>query len=55
MSLAAIAEVAALRETSVIIAPFIGHFLFKEPFGGRRILASILVAAGILLLQSGNS
>ena len=55
VSLAAIAQVAALRETSVIIAALIGHFLFREPFGAKRILASILVAAGILLLQFGRS
>lgn len=51
VSVAAIAQVAALRETSVIIAALIGHFLFREPFGAKRILASALVAAGILLLQ----
>ncbi|HSD61381.1 MAG TPA: EamA family transporter [Burkholderiales bacterium] len=55
VSLAAIAQVAALRETSVIIAALIGHFLFREPFGSKRILASILVAGGILLLQSGGT
>ena len=55
VSLAAIAQVAALRETSVIIAALIGHFLFREPFGAKRIVASVLVAAGILLLQSGPS
>lgn len=54
VSLAAIAQVAALRETSVIIAALIGHFLFREPFGAKRILASVMVAAGILLLQSGT-
>lgn len=54
VSLAPIAQVAALRETSVVIAALIGHFLFREPFGAKRILASVLVAAGILLLQSGS-
>ena len=53
VSLVAIARVAALRETSVIIAALIGHFLFREPFGAKRIVASVLVAAGILLLQAG--
>jgi drug/metabolite transporter (DMT)-like permease len=55
VSLAAIAQVAALRETSVIIAALIGHFLFREPFGAKRILASVLVAAGIVLLQRGSA
>ncbi|HEX9179237.1 MAG TPA: EamA family transporter [Burkholderiales bacterium] len=55
VSLTAIAQVAALRETSVIIAALIGHFLFREPFGAKRILASVLVAGGILLIQSGGT
>lgn len=54
ITLTAIAQVAALRETSVVIAAVIGHFLFREPFGRKRILASLLVAAGIVLLQSGR-
>jgi drug/metabolite transporter (DMT)-like permease len=53
VSLAPIAQVAALRETSVVIAALIGRFLFREPFGAKRILASVLVAAGILPLQAG--
>ena len=54
VTLTAIAQVAALRETSVVIAAVIGHFLFREPFGRKRILASLLVAAGIVLLQFGR-
>jgi drug/metabolite transporter (DMT)-like permease len=55
VSFGAIAKVSALRETSVILAALIGHFMFREPFGIRRILASILVAAGIVLLQFARS
>ena len=50
-SLGAVAPIAALRETSVIIAALIGTLLLGEPFGGRRILAALLVAAGVLALN----
>jgi drug/metabolite transporter (DMT)-like permease len=49
----ALAPVAALRETSVIAAAVIGTLFFSEPFGRARILATIGVAAGILILTLG--
>jgi drug/metabolite transporter (DMT)-like permease len=51
MSEGAIAQVAALRETGVVFAAAIGALFLCEPFGGRRILAASLVAAGVALLQ----
>jgi drug/metabolite transporter (DMT)-like permease len=45
------AQVSALRETSVIMAALIGSRLLREPFGARRIVAASAVAAGVLLLQ----
>jgi drug/metabolite transporter (DMT)-like permease len=51
-SLGAIAPIAALRETSVIFAAWIGARLLGEPFGRRRILAATIVAIGILLLHT---
>jgi drug/metabolite transporter (DMT)-like permease len=51
MSQAPLAMVTALRETSVIAAALIGALFLKEPFGGRRILATCLVALGIAVLQ----
>lgn len=51
MSLAPMAAVSALRETSVIIAAVIGTRVLREPFGTRRVLAASLVAAGVVLLQ----
>jgi drug/metabolite transporter (DMT)-like permease len=47
----ALAAVAALRETSVLLAAAIGAVLFKERFGRVRIIAAILVATGIVLLN----
>jgi len=48
---APLAEVAALRETSVIAAAVIGTLVLKERFGVRRTVAAVLVAAGILLIS----
>jgi drug/metabolite transporter (DMT)-like permease len=48
---APLAEVAALRETSVIWAAVIGAVLLKERFGVRRVMAAVLVAVGIVLIS----
>ena len=50
LSLAAMAHVSAMRETSVIIAALIGTQLLGESFGKRRILAAIVVATGVILI-----
>ncbi len=52
MAQGAMAQVSALRETSVIIAAIIGTRLLGEPFGARRVLAAAVVALGVVLLQS---
>ena len=51
MSVAPMAYVSALRETSVLLAAAIGTLLMGEPFGRRRILAAGLVVIGVALLQ----
>jgi drug/metabolite transporter (DMT)-like permease len=51
MSLAPMAQVTALRETSVIFGAIIGALILKESFGPKRIIAAILVAGGNALLQ----
>jgi drug/metabolite transporter (DMT)-like permease len=50
MSVAPIAQVVALRETSVVFAACIGSLFLGEGFGARRIAASGVVAAGLVLL-----
>jgi drug/metabolite transporter (DMT)-like permease len=47
----ALAPIAALRETSVIFGAIIGTLVFREPFGRSRIAATVLVVAGIVLLN----
>src|SRR5215472_7372678 len=49
---APLAEVAAIRETSVVFAALIGWRLFAESFGIRRVAAASLVAAGIVLISA---
>ncbi|GIF48766.1 hypothetical protein DFJ67_3670 [Asanoa ferruginea] len=46
----ALAAVAALRESSVVVAAVIGVVAFKEPMGRLRIAASVAVAVGVALL-----
>jgi drug/metabolite transporter (DMT)-like permease len=47
----ALAPIASLRETSVIFGAIIGTLVFREPFGRARITATVLVVAGIVLLN----
>ncbi|APE22141.1 MULTISPECIES: DMT family transporter [Streptomyces] len=51
---APLAPVAALRESSIIVGAAIGAVLFKERFGGPRIAAAGLMAAGIGLMLYGG-
>jgi drug/metabolite transporter (DMT)-like permease len=48
---APLAEVAAIRETSVVFAALIGMAAFSERFGVRRVAAAMLVTAGIVLIS----
>jgi len=48
-----IAHVSALRETSVVFSVLIGVLMLKESFGVYRLVASILVAGGLILLNYG--
>jgi drug/metabolite transporter (DMT)-like permease len=51
MTLAPVTKLAALRESSVIFAALLGHFLMREPFDRRRLIATGLVLGGIATLQ----
>ena len=51
MSVAPMALVSSLRETSVIFAALIGTLMFREPFGRQRIIAAILVCLGVVLIK----
>lgn len=51
MTVAPIALVAALRETSVLFAALFGTLLLREPLFATRIAAAVLVLAGALLVR----
>lgn len=47
----ALAAVSALRETSVIVGAAIGAVVFHERFGRWRVAATVLVVAGVVLID----
>jgi len=47
----ALAPIAALRETSVVLGALIGAVVFHERFGRWRIVATALVAGGVVLIN----
>ena len=50
LRLAPAAAVAAVRETSVVIAVALAAFVLREPVGRKRLAGAVLVVAGVLLL-----
>ena len=50
LRLAPAAPVAAVRETSVVIAVALSALILREPVGRRRLFGAVLVVAGVLLL-----
>jgi drug/metabolite transporter (DMT)-like permease len=44
-----LAPVAALRETSSLMGAIVGAVVFKESFGWRRVVAAVVVTAGVVL------
>jgi drug/metabolite transporter (DMT)-like permease len=53
MTRAPIAAVAALRETSVLVALVISVVVLKEKLTAWRLAAALLIVAGVILLRSG--
>jgi drug/metabolite transporter (DMT)-like permease len=51
MTLAPIAIVAALRETSVLFGAIIAVVVLKEPLRANRVVAALLIVAGLVLLR----
>lgn len=51
MSVASIAAVAAIRETSVIFAALLGAYFLGEAMGRLRIASALLVAGGAVLIR----
>ena len=51
MTLAPIAVVATLRETSVLFGALIAVVILKEPLRAVRIVAALLILAGLVLIR----
>jgi drug/metabolite transporter (DMT)-like permease len=51
MTLAPIAVVAALRETSILFGTIIAGLVLKEPIGSRRVVAACIIAGGAAILR----
>ena len=51
MTLAPIAMVAALRETSILFATAISAFILRERVGPARVAAAAIIASGTMLLR----
>ncbi|MEE4201533.1 EamA family transporter [Erythrobacter sp.] len=53
ISVAAMGEVSAIRETSIVLAALIGAVVLKEKIAPRKWIAVIAVAIGVVLLSAG--
>lgn len=51
MTLAPVAVVAALRETSILFGTLIAGLVLKEPIGARRVISACIIAGGAALLR----
>ena len=54
LAFSGMAQVSALRETSVLFAVAIGAFRLKEKFGVFRWTAALIVTAGVIVMQLGG-
>jgi drug/metabolite transporter (DMT)-like permease len=52
MTVAPIAIVAALRETSVLFGAMIAVIFLGEPLRAARIVAALMIVAGLVLLRA---
>ena len=51
MTVAPIAIVAALRETSVLFGALIATIFLKEPLRASRIVAAVMIVCGLILIR----
>ena len=52
LSLAPAAAVAAVRETSILVAVALGAIILREPVGPGRVVGAVLVVAGVALVAA---
>jgi len=51
MTVAPVALIAALRETSVLFAAILGAWLLKEPWTRHRVLGTVSIVLGVMALR----
>ena len=54
LSLIEAARVTAIRETAVVFGALLGWLILKEGIGPRRIIASVVLVAGLAMMQLGS-
>lgn len=54
LAMGPVADIAALRETSIVFAALLGTYILGEPFGRKRVNAALAAAAGIALMYVGR-
>lgn len=54
LAMGPVADIAALRETSIVFAALLGTYVLGEPFGRKRVNAALAAAAGIALMYLGH-
>ena len=52
LSLASAASVAAVRETSILVAVALGTIVLREPVGRARVAGAALVVGGVVLVAT---
>jgi drug/metabolite transporter (DMT)-like permease len=54
LAMGPVADIAALRETSIVFAALLGTYVLGESFGRKRVTAALAAAAGIALMYLGH-
>lgn len=53
MTIAPVSSIAPAREVSIVIGTLLGMLVLGEPVGPRRIIASVAIAAGVIVVALG--
>ena len=49
-SMSRVSYVAPAREVGIVLGVLMGVFILKEPFGKGRLIGSVVIVAGLLLI-----
>ena len=52
LRLSSVAELAALRETSILFGAFFGTLFLAERFGPLRVAGAIVITIGVIVLRA---